>query len=73
MLTLLADMALLFLALLFVKWDIKKQAFNNKVYMVWLVSTMIGYIFYWMYGAAVVLVGYIVLSRVFKYSLQETP
>ncbi|MFO7792857.1 MAG: hypothetical protein R6W73_07775 [Candidatus Saliniplasma sp.] len=73
MLTLLADMALLFLALLFVKWDINKQGFDNKVYMVWLISTMIAYFFYWMYGAAVVFVGYLVLSRVFKYNLKKTP
>ncbi len=73
MLTLIIDMALLFTALLFVKWDVNKQNFDNRIYMAWLVGTMIGYFFYWMYGAAVVFVGYLVFSRVFKYSLQEAP
>ncbi|MFW6038581.1 MAG: hypothetical protein ACOC89_03480 [Candidatus Saliniplasma sp.] len=68
---LLVDMAVLFLALLFVKWDIKKQGFDNKVYMMWLVGTMIGYFFYWMYGAALALVIYLVVTRIFE--LKKTP
>ncbi len=61
--SLIIDLAFLIAALLVVNHDVKRKPLDRKVFYVWVIGTVIGYLFFWMYGVVVVMILYFLWTR----------
>ncbi len=62
-LLLILELIVLFIALFAVNYDIRSKPLDRKVFYVWVIGTAIGYLFFWIYGVAVVMILYFVWTR----------
>jgi len=62
-LLLILELIVLFIALFAVNYDIRSKPLDRKVFYVWVIGTTIGYLFFWIYGVAVVMILYFVWTR----------
>jgi len=61
--SLMIDLVFLFIILIIVNFDIKRNPLDRKVFYVWMIGTAIGYYFFWLYGVVVVLGLYFAWTR----------
>lgn len=61
--SLILDLIILFTALLVVNYDVKNKPLDRKVFYVWVIGTIMGYHFFWLYGVAAVMIFYFAWTR----------